>query len=59
MSLFDKDEQGEQNISFLGNLFHGATFYVFMVLLVAGVIFGFKFYIKNICVNSRKELQYK
>ncbi|MBT3355855.1 L,D-transpeptidase family protein [bacterium] len=47
MSLFDKDEQGEQNISFLGNLFHGATFYVFMVLLVAGVIFGFKFYIQE------------
>lgn len=47
MNLVSENKDGEKKSSFLGALFHGATFYIFMVVLVAGVIFGFKFYIQE------------
>ncbi len=37
----------EKKSSFLGALFHGTMFYVFMVVIVAGLILGFKFYMQE------------
>lgn len=44
MNIADKNKKNKKKISFFEMLFHGATFNIFMVFLVASIIFGFKVY---------------
>jgi len=49
--MFSKDKTKTKSTSFLGALFHGAAFYIFMVVLFVGIILGFKVYSQEKGVN--------
>lgn len=47
MNLFKNSSEDKTKTSFLGAIFHGAAFYILMVLLVVGIVFGFKVYLQE------------